>query len=97
MKSSHNQIAPYPSHINQRRKYRAPHDSKTQLVEPPPKPLLVRLFVFDLATGEAIRQHDFNYMDQEAKRQINKINLWALNNHKSVELMNVADDNSVDN
>jgi hypothetical protein len=53
--------------------------------------LPIVLCVYDLETDELIRQHDFNYMDVEAKRHINKINIWALNNGKSVEIMHKAD------
>lgn len=55
------------------------------------KPLPIKLYVYDLETNTRIREHEFNYISRDDKRQINKIFLWALNNKKAVELVNAKD------
>jgi hypothetical protein len=87
--------ASYPTKINKKRRFRVgTGPSPRQQSNDQHDPLMVRVYIFDVDSGDEIRCHEFNYMDHEARRQINKLSLWALHNNKAVEFINVKDDYS---
>lgn len=61
--------------------------------EKPRRPLLyVRVFVHDIKSGETIREHKINYNDPSRRRWLAKLCVWAWYNGKSVETLNIKDD-----
>jgi hypothetical protein len=62
--------------------------------KPKPKhsPLEIRVLVHDVASGDTIREHKINYNDPNRRRWLAKLCIWAWNNGKTVETLNVKDD-----
>jgi hypothetical protein len=59
-------------------------------------PLNLKLIVYDTQSGEAIREHLIDYNSPQTRRWLMRVTLWATYNHKSIELINVNDDKTVD-
>lgn len=57
-----------------------------------PKALNIKVLVFDIATDTQIREHELNYNNGEKRRWLAQLIVWACNNGKSVEILNVGDD-----
>lgn len=56
-------------------------------------PLLVRALVFDLATGNEVARHNFDFNDLEKRIWFNeKLIVWAVHNKHSIELFLENDD-----
>ena len=55
-------------------------------------PLTVKVLVIDLKTNEVVREHKMNYNDKSMRRWLSKLCIWAWNNGKSVETLNIKDD-----
>lgn len=56
------------------------------------KPLTIKVLVFDIATGEQIREHICNLLLSEKRLWLYNLLMWASCNHKSVEVFNLKDD-----
>lgn len=54
-------------------------------------PLEVGLIVYDLSTGEEIRNYKINYNDRSRRRWLQNLCVWAWNNNASVEIYNLRD------
>lgn len=61
--------------------------------KPPFQPLHVRAILFNIKTGDQVSVHDFDFNDLEKRIWYNeKLVVWAIHNHHSVELLLKADD-----
>lgn len=47
--------------------------------------------VYDLQTGEEIRRHKMDYNDANCRKWLQRLSIWAWNNHYAVETINVED------
>lgn len=54
--------------------------------------LLVRVLIFDIETDRVIQNYTYNWLDKESQARISRMIIWAVNNHKSVEILSLADD-----
>ena len=58
------------------------------------KPLTIKVLVFDIATGQQIREHTCNLLLSEKKIWLYNLMMWATMNGKSIEIFNLKDDKS---
>lgn len=65
---------------------------RTSRPKPKREPMLIRVLVHDVASGETIREHTMNFNNAEKRRWLSKLCVWAFNNGKTVETFNVRDD-----
>jgi len=54
-------------------------------------PLDIIILVYDLKTGDEIRNHKINYNDTNRRRWLQSICYWAWNNNCSIEMHNAVD------
>lgn len=57
----------------------------------PKRKFLIKIIIFELATGEIIREHVTDFNDDKCKEFMQNACVWAWSNHKSVEIFNVTD------
>lgn len=57
-----------------------------------PSKLKVKIYAYDLNSNEAIRQHTIDLNSDLAQEWLRRFTVWAVLNKKSVEIINVRDD-----
>lgn len=70
-------------------------------VTPPPGPtrkhtsnLPIRVLVFDTKTDKRTQRFTYNFLEPETQDKIKRLIIWAANNHHSVEICHVVDDDT---
>lgn len=56
------------------------------------KELRIKVLVFDIKSDKQIREHDVDFSKGKNRDWLTGVLVWAFNNHKSVELFNIEDD-----
>lgn len=56
------------------------------------KSLMIKVLVFDIATGEQVRELIIDIKDREKRKWLPNLVIWATVNNKSVEMINIEDD-----
>lgn len=65
---------------------------RTSRPKPKREPMLIRVLVHDMASGETVREHKMDFNRADKRRWLSKLCVWAFHNGKSVETFNVKDD-----
>lgn len=55
------------------------------------EPLPTRVIVRDMQ-DEIVREHDFDFNDYNKRKWLERLQVWGLFNHHSVEIIAIADD-----
>ena len=56
------------------------------------KGLPLKILVFELESDNPIREHDIDYHNDDTRKWLTRLIVWATTNNKSIEIVNINDD-----